>query len=409
VDLAIHQCKDCGTEVRVNKYSTFFRCKECKEKHRQRTLIERSKNKCTNCGKEFEKDIHSREYHCPECKLKVEMLKTHTRCSRCCRILHRDNFPIGNTTVCFDCRNNREEEKEQLKNKIYLRSCYRCGANVQTTRFATIVICDNCEEQKQLQKFEKKKTVFIRKCLTCGCDVEVKSGHITFIHCDKCKSEQHEAKYKKRQFKENSFKCKYCGNRETVNDEDKKTYNYKTYVCTKCRVNITYKVRRVEKRCIVCDKLMIADKRRTTVVCNECKSKGLKPDLIKFGVKQHFGYYGTASDGHKWWSLNEQDVEEWLIHNNIRHICQARIGDTIKHADQYLPDYDLYIEIDGLSRKDDIDWNGKLSLYDKLSLKYKIVKPVEHHYYMNKDKCFEELDKEFEFLKPINTTNETSS
>lgn len=51
------------------------------------------------------------------------------------------------------------------------------------------------------------------------------------------------------------------------------------------------------------------------------------------------------------------------------------------------------LKADGLRRKDDIDWCGKLSLYEKLNLKYIIIKPVQYHFMDNKDKCFEELDR----------------
>jgi predicted RNA-binding Zn-ribbon protein involved in translation (DUF1610 family) len=398
MDLYDRHCKDCGKIVRVNKHYTFFRCNECKEKLKQERLTKKSKNECTNCGQIFEKDPHSRDYHCPECKMKVTILKTHTRCSRCNRVLSRDNFPKGHTTVCFDCRDRHEQEKDIRKNAVYIRNCIRCNKEVPATRFATIVLCNECEEIKQQQKIEKKKKIYVRKCLTCGKDVQVRTGRITFIHCTECKSEFIKAKTDSREFKDNSFKCKFCGNRELVSQEDKERYNYKNFICNPCRIEPHYKVRRVEKKCVICDNVIMADIRRTTIVCNECEAAGRKPDLIKFGIKMNYGYRGISSDGHKWWSLNEQDLEEWLISKNIRHVPQKRIGESLKHADQYLPDFDLYIEMDGLRRKDDIDWCGKLSLYKRLNLKYKIVEPAKVHFNDDPEKCFIDLNEKLSFL-----------
>lgn len=213
-----YKCKDCGKEVEVEKYCTYFKCDQCEEKQKQKRLKEKSTNICTNCGKEFKKDPSSRAYHCSECKDKIQFNKTHTICSRCKQTLHRDKFPAGNTTICFDCKRKENEEKQEIKlsQKIYNRHCKTCGKDVETTE---------------------------------------------------------------------------------------------------------------------------------------------------------------------------------------RHEPQKRIGESLKHADQYLPDFDLYIEIDGLRRKDDIDWCGKLSLYKRLHLKYKIVESIKVHFNDDPEKCFADLDEKLSFLQ----------
>lgn len=108
--------------------------------------------------------------------------------------------------------------------------------------------------------------------------------------------------------------------------------------------------------------------------------------------RKHFGYIGRASDGHRFESLNELDLEEWLINRKIEHIPHYHLGDTNRSSDQYLPDYNVHIEVDGLDRKDDIDWYGKLTLYNKMGLTYKIIKPTSVHFKDDKEKCFGELD-----------------
>ena len=188
----IAKCKDCGKEVKVsNSHCTYVRCDDCKQKLKQKDLEKRSKNICTNCGKEFDKDPHTRDYHCPACKAKVEFRKSHTVCSRCKKLLHRDEFPDGNTTVCIRCRKEENLEKHQ---KVYIRKCKRCGKEVVTTnRFATIVNCQDCENKKQIAK---KKT-YIRKCLGCSKDIMCK-GHVTFVYCEECKEKRNIIKIENR-------------------------------------------------------------------------------------------------------------------------------------------------------------------------------------------------------------------
>jgi|GEM_PF-6679130 len=430
----IRKCKDCGKNVEVEKRKTVFRCEECKEVLTSQRLKKRSINICTNCGDEFEKDPHSRAYHCQKCKDIVIKCKTHSTCSRCKQYLNRKNFPLGNTTICFDCLEKVKREKEErYKNKIYTRNCKRCGCDVKThDRYATVINCEACEEKKQ---DVKKNKTFIRKCLGCDNKVETK-GHATLVYCKECK-EKNVKKKKKKQLdyinRKHYRTCQYCNNVEEV----QRNVKHRHYTCTNCLIKPKY-LRDYIRSCKICEKEMkVKNPYITFLICEDCKNKkdeykiysknnllyrkcskckqefetkaksrryicySCKPKKIKknmiyitFAKKKHFGYYGIASDGHKWWSLNEQDVEEWLIARNIKHEPHPRLGKTLKHADQYLPEFDLYIEIDGLSRKTDVDWCGKLSLYNTLGLKYKIIKPGTH-FIDSEYRCFQELDNIF--------------
>jgi DNA-directed RNA polymerase subunit RPC12/RpoP len=433
-----YKCKDCGKEVEVEKYCTYFKCDECEEKQRQKRLQEKSTNICTNCGKEFKKDPSSRAYHCSECKDKVQFNKTHTACSRCKQILHRDKFPAGNTTVCFDCKREENEEIEKIKlsQKVYTRHCKTCGKDVETiNRFATVINCKECEDKKQELKNEVK--VFIRKCLECSKDIET-AGHATVLYCKECKQKKEDNKRLKKlsYFDRKHYRtCQYCGTKEEVERDLKKRH----YTCSNCLKDPKYLID-YTRHCKICGKdIIVKDPYATFMSCEDCNSKkdelkiyvksdncsyrkcskchnefkvsaksrryiclDCKPKknkkVVEFNKKKHYGYYGISSDGHKWWSLNEQDLEEWLISKNIRHIPQKRIGESLKHADQYLPDFDLHIEMDGLRRKDDIDWCGKLSLYKRLNLKYKIVEPIKVHFNDDPEKCFIELNEKLSFI-----------
>jgi hypothetical protein len=125
--------------------------------------------------------------------------------------------------------------------------------------------------------------------------------------------------------------------------------------------------------------------------CRKC-SKSNNLEKAKNLKQFQFGRKGVCSDGHKFSSTNEQDFDEWLVSKNIKHIVQTRLLPTLCRSDFYLPYYDLHIEVDGLDRKDDIDWEGKLQLYDDLGLDYIISKPCSFGVEEDKAACFAELD-----------------
>ena len=412
------KCIDCGGKI--EKSDLRLRCKNCfnKIKVLDENESDRSKNICTECGNIFSKDPHSRDYHCPECKGKVEFRKTHTCCSRCKQLKHRNEFPDGNTTVCNECRRKEAVEKEinqkqkelAEKDKIYLRKCKICRIEVKTTsKCATVILCDDCkkdrEDRRKLEadpewrKEQRKDIVYIRQCLDCKKDVVVDKPRATVIYCKECKNKKLEAiRQRKLERINRDFHrtCQFCGTVEII-DKTKPRTDYH-YICTKCVEKPNY-LKTYIRHCTTCGKEIIVNDNYITVInCNDCKNltdedklkiKNSRPIVFKIENEpitfarraNYYGYQGIASDGHKFWSLNEQDLEEWLFARNIDHIC--------------LPKYDIYIEMDGLGRKDDVDWYGKLSLYEKLGLKYKIIKPVKYHYYENKEKCFEELDAIF--------------
>jgi hypothetical protein len=287
----------------------------------------------------------------------------------------------------------------QTQIKTYIRKCKHCGSDVETTdRYATVLNCKECEDKKQA---EKKDRVYIRKCLGCRCDVECK-GHATIVYCKDCKNKKLENKRQKQldYINRKHFRiCCVCKNKEEVDKDFKPTF---AYVCSNCKSSLkTFK-----RRCNICNcEVIVNNAAITNVNCDNCKkmNKNLKEPVVKiksltikrpkFAKKKHYGYCGVASSGNKFWSLNEQDLEEWLTSHNINHIAHPRLGKSFKFADQYLPDLNLYLEIDGLRRTDDIDWNGKLSVYDNLNLAYMIIQPINSHFHDDKQKCFLELDE----------------
>lgn len=326
-----------------------------------------------------------------------------------------------------------------MAQKVYIRNCKHCNKELEVHRCATVVICQECRERIYPNGKRARKTNVVRQCIGCGKDVKVKKARATMIYCSKCKREKEKQRRKKLQRYNNRkiFRtCYICNCKEEVDDK----YLGTNYTCKSCLKNPKHK-HKYKRNCKLCDKEVIVKNRcKTTLFCDECEKikddykiykrnnksyricfkckkefeispksrcykcndclpKRTNGNRPKFAKKKHFGYYGIASDGHRWDSLNEQDIEEWLIYNGIEHKPHPRLGKTLRHSDQFLIDKNIYIEIDGLNREDDLDWDGKLSLYKKLKLKFKIIKPPSTHYHEDREKCFEELDKTFSFLK----------
>jgi len=351
-----------------------------------------------------------------------------TKCLRCKEILSRDKFK-GADSICIECK-----EKERNYKK-----CGRCekSKRIDEEIKRRGIFCFQCKDEKDKEwRLAHRKTNVVRQCIGCGNDVKVKKARATIIYCKSCKKKKEDIRKEniKRELNRKIYrKCHACGKKEEVENREIPA----TYTCLDCKESPNYDItKKYIRHCKICEGEIITHKKLSTfLICDDCekikdnykiykrdgrsyricfkcenefelspKSRKYKCDDCrkikeeirpKFARKKHFGYYGIASDGHRWDSLCEQDIEEWLIHNFVRHRPHPRLGNSQRHADQYLDDFDFYLEIDGFDRKDDIDWYGKLSLYKKLKLNYKIIKPPSVHFYEDKEKCFEELNKIF--------------
>jgi hypothetical protein len=185
--------------------------------------------------------------------------------------------------------------------------------------------------------------------------------------------------------------CQIC-KKYTTNDEPKD----RNIVCKDCRPKMKefmqscFKDGKYMKICRTCGEEYQATKHRfwNAINCYNCGHPKQLDDN-----RHKYGYQGKCSDGHRFQSLNEMDFDEWLTERKIKHIAHPRLKPTYRASDYYLPDYDMYVEIDGLAREDDIDWDGKLSIYEKLGIKPLIVTPVSRHFIENKEICFKELDE----------------
>jgi len=354
---------------------------------------------CLRCKKELkQKFFTNKNFICKKCKQKEideKIFRNTFRYCKQCKTFKKRDLEIGRTVhICKQCRKENIEKIRLSQRKInVVRKCINQFCNntfiVKKAR-ATVVYCENCRKEKELIKrnlIENKK--YFRTCYVCNNKEEVKNVHTPATYrCNKCKENNLTQPILKKYIR----KCVYCKNIVEVNNK------FMTFVkCEKCKKeNIKMKQTiigdKIYKECIKCNKLYQSNKNK--LICNECSK--IKSDRPNFGKKKHFGYYGIASDGHRWDSLHERDVDEWLIENKIKHIPHPRIGKTLYHADFLVND--LYLEVDGLERTEEYQWGNKLETYKKLGLKYQIVKPVVH-LHENRQECFNQLDDQLNFLK----------
>lgn len=117
----------------------------------------------------------------------------------------------------------------------------------------------------------------------------------------------------------------------------------------------------------------------------QCKNIEERNRLREIGRKGGFGKKGITKGGTRYESSIEKQCFEYLEENKIEFEPHKNIPTTSKVSDVYLPDTNLWIEIDGINRekkkqwlgKDYLYWKEKLSLYEELCLNLKVVNTFE--------------------------------
>jgi hypothetical protein len=380
-------------------------CAECKQKKSVPEEIYFAAFVCYNC-KEIKKLNKEKkcEYSNHQCN-KIILRETFTNkdknfrtCTTCNKRLSIEYF-TGKKFTCNKCENERIKQDEH--NKIY-RKCQNCneekiiGKDISNRS----IYCFECRDKKRQERSDFRKinkpTSWERTCSSCGKKVIVYNSRLTVFDCEECSKEKKEFERQKRLKYMNRKKMDYCQicNTYTENGLEKD----RNIVCEKCRDKMhefkasCYRDGNYFKVCRDCSKefqIGYNSKFWEPLKCEKCTTKNKQKNE---SIRLQFGYRGFCSDNHRFNSLNELDFDEWLILQDIKHDSQKRLKKTLRHADFYLIDYDLYVEIDGLDRKDNIDWYGKLDVYKNLNLKYIITKPVSIHFIDNPKACFTELD-----------------
>jgi len=294
---------------------------------------------------------------------------------------------------------------KKKRNKKETRKCINPNCNnvfIARTHRTTLAYCQECKEKrddikrKNVEAYLNRETT--RVCCNCGEIVQVSDIHApTTFKCALCIADP--TRKSNETFKR---KCKHCG--EPVSTDKKLATLLKCEKCKNLKFETICRDGKLYRICRDCKhEFEIFSKKSQLAVCADCRNKNIQESFPKNEnvKKTHFGDHGIASDGHKFASCHEQDIDEYLIARNVKHIPHPRIGESYKHADQFLPDYNIYLEVDGMDRTTDNDWYGKLSLYASLSLQYKIIKPVKTHFRDNKEECFRLLDEQLSFLKDL--------
>ena len=389
----IHVCKDCGNDFQTN-VSNILICDECRKHRDQEKHKKTSLHICTRCKNEFIKDYSSRTFICNECKKQIENDKEyHTTCVKCDQSFSRESNFTHKKFICDECAEAINAEEYFDKTYRYCGECKEYKLIGKETSYKAFY-CDECDKKRRRARVvAKKKTSWTRVCPDCGEKVVTTKPRATVVYCEKCRERKRQLKRDKILREMNREKQDYCQicKKKTVNDERKD----RNIVCPECRhLMKEYKERHREsdkyfKTCNKCNKKfeVFKDHFWEPLQCYECGHQKQPEDN-----RHKFGYQGKCSDGHKYQSLNEMDFDEWLVARGIEHIAHPRLKPTYRCSDYYLPKYDRYVEIDGLDRQDDVDWCGKLSVYEKLSIKPLIITPVSKHFIENRDVCFGELD-----------------
>jgi len=396
-----HPCKDCGKNFVVNKNKTWFICEECKEKREQIRLDENSKQICCNCKKVFIKHPSAKTRRCLEC---TELSKKYfTICVICKRELDRDfDFNINKLT-CDECSKKLQEQEEFNKK---FRKCIGCNEvkiidkEIKLKGFYCFKCQEDYRKQKYIESRKNKPKSWVRHCKICEKEIITTNPRATVLNCDECNAKFEELRRQKllneMNYKSRDY-CQIC--KQYAENELKKDRNI---TCPNCREKMQqFKASCLKedghyhKTCRECNKdfqINNDNKFWEPIYCNDC-STGLTIKKVKGARGFKYGHKGVCSDGHKYESLNEQDFDEWLTARGYAHQVQSRLRTTLCRSDFYLAFIDLHIEVDGLDRNNDVDWEGKLQIYADLNLRYIITKPCKVHFRDNPDKCFAQLDE----------------
>jgi hypothetical protein len=394
-------CKECGIVYQVLKYKTWFICDKCKKEKQEKYLHDITHKFCKKCGEEFIKDHSRRDCYCDKCKneSKEGRIKRKeeykTTCVKCDRTFKRsENFNLKKF-ICDECAEAINCEKYFNKTYRHCKECneYKLIGEEITYKAFYCKICD--KKRRRARVVVKKKTSWLRKCSEpdCGKIVITTNPRTTIICCSDCREKKRLLKREKKLKEINRVKQDFCQicKKHTLNDEIRD----RNIVCLNCRplmkqfIASCFKDGKYFKVCVQCEEEYEVPKHRfwSAIRCPDCIHK-----RVLIGNRHRFGYQGKCSDGHRFQSLNEMDFDEWLTFKNIEHIAHPRLRPTYRCSDYYLPKFDKYVEIDGLDRKDDVDWYGKLTVYEKLNIKPLIVTPVSKHFIESRDVCFGEFD-----------------
>ena len=272
--------------------------------------------------------------------------------------------------------------------------------------------CLNCDSsliyEKKYNKFcgSSCSAIYNNKIRNCKPYVLSETGLKNIIKSNK--SENRIREYKKT-IEQNYYKNpKLCKNCESVIPYEKKRHNFCSDDCKKLylKINVTEDTRKklsnslknfykTDKGLKNIKKLSNLGKEKEFSIetrkklsnfrLEKCKDINERIRLREIGRKGGFGKKGHTEKGTRYDSCFEKECFEYLEKLNINFIPHKSLPESSKMCDIYLPDKDIWIELDGVNREkrkkyllvDYEYWLDKLNQYKEKGLKYEIFYSYE--------------------------------
>jgi|ERR1044072_3091177 hypothetical protein len=176
---------------------------------------------------------------------------------------------------------------------------------------------------------------------------------------------------------------------EALTGRDRGGINLTKFCCNKkCNKEFIVEQRlRNQKYCSVDCKNDCDDYKRTVSKnqTKRCSHLEERIRLREIGRKGGFGTKGYTTGGVYFQSSFEKKVFEYLEENSINFEAHKPVMNSSKISDVYLPEIDLWVELDGIDREKKKKWIGKdyeywldkLQLYSANELNFKVFKSFD--------------------------------
>lgn len=218
------------------------------------------------------------------------------------------------------------------------------------------------------------------------------------VKCENCKS-KHNGEYGSGRFcspvcaRGFSTKIKRVEINEKVSKKLKEKFpnTYEIIKCNYCEKLITKLRRKRGKYCSMsCStkanwKNEEYRKRATEMSINRCSTQKEKNRMRDIGRNGGFGKRGYTKKGIYFQSSFEEKVFEYLDDKNIEYVPHKNIPNSSKISDIFIPNLNIWIELDGINREKRKKWLGKnydywiekLGIYKSQNLNFKILYNIE--------------------------------
>jgi hypothetical protein len=159
-------------------------------------------------------------------------------------------------------------------------------------------------------------------------------------------------------------------------------------VCNFCEKEFETKRNKIKYCSIKCSNSHISDSRRINLSkasSKRCSTLEERVRMKEIGRYGGFGTKGRTKGSVYYESKFEKVCFEYLENNNIMFEAHKKIPNSSKVSDIYLPNINIWIELDGINRKKRKKWLGKqyqywlnkIEIYNEQNLNYRIFYNIE--------------------------------